>query len=105
MGEGLSDIYDEPIDMVESELQDELEDDDDVIDVEDASKEGEDDEEEEVEQTETENRDVERVKEKVEAKKPPQMIGLQLFKDSDQTTTSSKRSKKRISQMVEVMEL
>lgn len=90
--------------MDESELSDVL--DDDVTDVEYAAKDEEADEEEEVEQTEPESQDVDRVKEKlVEAKKPLQMIGVQLLKDSDQTTTTSKRSMKRSSRMVEVWKM
>jgi len=71
---------------------------------EDASKEVEDDEaddeaeakaEAEPDQTETEKGIVDRVKDKeVEAKKPPQMIGIQLLKDLYQPTTS-KRSRRR----------
>lgn len=92
--------------MDESELSDVL--DDDVTDVEyvakDEEADEEADEEEEVEQAEPESQDVDRVKEKlVEAKKPLQMIGVQLLKDSDQTTTTSKRSMKRSSRMVEVL--
>lgn len=78
----------------------------DDADVEDAAKEVEDDEtdeEEDVDQTESQDGD--RVKEKgVEAKKPLQMIGVQLLKDSDQTTTSSKKSRRRSSRIsVEVL--
>lgn len=78
----------------------------DDADVEDAAKEVEDDEtdeEEDVDQTESQDGD--RVKDKgVEAKKPLQMIGVQLLKDSDQTTTSSKKSRRRSSRIsVEVL--
>ncbi|TXG66166.1 hypothetical protein EZV62_007441 [Acer yangbiense] len=102
LGEGLNDNYDEPVDVDvdedELELVDELNDDDAIdvdvdvdVDVEDASKDGED--------------DGERVKEKeVQAKKPLQMIRVQLLKDSDQATTTSRRSKKKRSRMVEVDE-
>ncbi|KAJ0079901.1 hypothetical protein Patl1_23068 [Pistacia atlantica] len=103
LGEGLNDDHDKTMDMNESELPDEL--DDDVIDVEDAAKEVEDDEadeDEEVEQPETESQEVDRVKEKeVEAKNPLQMIGVQLLKDSDEATTTSKRSSRKMSKMVE----
>ncbi|CAL5208361.1 unnamed protein product [Lathyrus oleraceus] len=78
----------------------------DYIDVvEDDAKEAEDDEadddDQEVEQAEeevepVENQDAERIKEKeVEAKKPLQMIGVQLLKDSDQPSASSKKSRRR----------
>ncbi|EXB93125.1 Pentatricopeptide repeat-containing protein [Morus notabilis] len=86
--------------------------------VEDSAKEVEDDEadaddndeeeeeEEEVEEVDvveqTESQDAERVKEKqVAAKKPLQMIGVQLLKDSDETTPSSKKSRRRASRVVE----
>ncbi|KAJ7978206.1 Pentatricopeptide repeat-containing protein [Quillaja saponaria] len=71
----------------------------------DAAKDVEDeeaDEEEEVEQAEeeveqTDNQEGDRVKRKeAEAKKPLQMIGVQLLKDSDQPSTS-KKSKRRSS--------
>lgn len=72
----------------------------DDVDVEDGTKEVEDDEADEEEVEQTESQDGERVKEKeVEAKKPLQMIGVQLLKDSDQTTTSSKKSRRRASRM------
>lgn len=86
----------------------------DYIDVvEDDAKEAEDDEadddDQEVEQAEeevepVENQDAERIKEKeVEAKKPLQMIGVQLLKDSDQPSASSKKSRRRTTRnMVEV---
>ncbi|XP_058770620.1 uncharacterized protein LOC131644206 [Vicia villosa] len=85
----------------------------DYIDVaEGDAKEAEDDEadddDEEVEKAEeevepNENQDVERIKEKeVEAKKPLQMIGIQLLNDSDQPSASSKKSRRRTSRnMVE----
>lgn len=106
LGEGLNGRHDKAVEMDESELSDVL--DDDVTDVEyvakDEEADEEADEEEEVEQAEPESQDVDRVKEKlVEAKKPLQMIGVQLLKDSDQTTTTSKRSMKRSSRMVEVL--
>lgn len=77
-----------------SELPDVLDD----VDVgEDTAKEVEDDdgdeEEEEVEVTESQVGD--RVKDKeVEASKPLQMIGVQLLKDSDQTTATRKSRRK-----------
>ncbi|CAI8603239.1 unnamed protein product [Vicia faba] len=75
----------------------------DYIDVaEDDAKEAEDDEtedeDEEVEQAEqaVENQDVERIKEKeVGSKNPLQMIGVQLLKDSDQPSASSKKLRRR----------
>ena len=73
----------------------------DDADVEDTAKEVEDDEtdeEEDVDQTKSQDGD--RVKDKgVEAKKP-----LQMLKDSDQTTTKSKKSRRRSSRiLVEVL--
>lgn len=104
LGEGLNGRHDKAVEMDESELSDVL--DDDVTDVEYVAKDEEADEEEEVEQAEPESQDVDRVKEKlVEAKKPLQMIGVQLLKDSDQTTATSKRSMKRSSRMVEVLKV
>lgn len=70
--------------------------------VEDVANEVEDDEavdeeEEEVEQTDREAGD--RVKDKeLEAAKPLQMIGVQLFKDADPTSASSK-SRSKVSQI------
>ncbi|XP_050223594.1 uncharacterized protein LOC126673481 [Mercurialis annua] len=83
---------------------------DDADTIEDADKEVEDDDaddaddEEEVEEVEvevdveqTENPDVDRVvkQKEVEAKKPLQMIGVQLLKDSDYVTTRFKKTKRR----------
>lgn len=82
----------------EAEAEDEDEDDD--------NDNGDDDEEEEeveveVEVEQAERQDVERVKQKEnEAKKPLQMIGVQLLKDSDQTSTSSKKSRRRASRRI-----
>uniref|UniRef100_A0A2N9EJE0 SAP domain-containing protein n=1 Tax=Fagus sylvatica TaxID=28930 RepID=A0A2N9EJE0_FAGSY len=110
LGEGFSDDHEKPLDMGKLESPDVLDDGDaedespDVLDdgdVEDVSKEVEDDEadeEEEVEQTESQDGDRAKDKE-VEAKKPLQMIGVQLLKDSDQTTTSSKKSRRRASRI------
>lgn len=72
---------------------------DDVDTVEDVAKEIEEEEAEEEEEVEpTENQDGERViKKEIEAKKPLQMIGVQLLKDVDQTTTTSKKSRRRSS--------
>lgn len=88
----------------EAEADDEDEDEDDDND----NDNGDDDEEEEeveveVEVEQAERQDVERVKEKEnEAKKPLQMIGVQLLKDSDQTSTSSKKSRRRASRRISV---
>lgn len=71
---------------------------DDVDIVEDGAKEIEEEEVEEEEVEQTENQGGERViKKEVEAKKPLQMIGVQLLKDVDQTTTTSKKSRRRSS--------
>lgn len=111
LGEGLTGDHGKPMVAGESDSHELLED---VDAVDDAAKDVEDDEandeEEEAEQAEeevvsVENQDAERIKEKeVEAKKPLQMIGIQLLKDSDQLTTTSKKSKRRKSSrhMVEV---
>ena len=105
LGEGLDSNHGQPMDADKSASPEVP---DDVNAVEDAAKEVEDDEaddeDEEAEQAEEEvevevepsdNQDVDRVKEKeVEAKRPLQMIGVQLLKDSDQPTTTSKKFKK-----------
>ncbi|KAF5454838.1 hypothetical protein F2P56_024473 [Juglans regia] len=97
LGEGFNGDHGKPLQNEELEPTDVIDD----VDVEDGTKEVEDDEadeEEEVEQTESQ--DGERVKDKeVEGKKPLQMIGVQLLKDSDQTTTSSKKSRRKASRM------
>ncbi|OIW07179.1 hypothetical protein TanjilG_10152 [Lupinus angustifolius] len=102
LGEDITSNNGKPMDAGKSE-SDEVS--DDVDAVEDSAKEVEDDEadddedDEEVEQVEeeveqAENQDVDRVKQKeVEAKKPLQMIGVQLFKDSNQPTSSKKYKK------------
>ncbi|KAF2305310.1 hypothetical protein GH714_003630 [Hevea brasiliensis] len=99
LGEGLNGNHVKPVNMGKSELPDVL---DDVDAVEDAEKvveeeEADDEEEVEVEVEQTESQDRDRiVKDKeVEAKKPLQMIGVQLLKDSDQTITRSRKSKRR----------
>ncbi|OMO50213.1 hypothetical protein COLO4_38180 [Corchorus olitorius] len=99
LGEGLNVDHVKPTDEGESEpAEDDLDDGDAV---EDAAKDIEDDEadeEEEVEQTEPQ--EVDRIKDKeVEAKKPLQMIGVQLLKDSDQITRRSKKSRRRSSRV------
>ncbi|XP_057802236.1 uncharacterized protein LOC131017498 [Salvia miltiorrhiza] len=100
LGEGLNENHSKPLEKEEEEDDG----DDGVIDIlddaDEVSKDAEDDEadeeeeEEEVEQTEIQVSD--RVKDKeAEAAKPPQMIGVQLLKDSDQSTSSSRKLKKR----------
>lgn len=104
LGEGLTENYSKPLE--EEEDDDDDEDDDEVLDVlddadsdvgDEVAKDAEDDEvdeEEEVEQTEIQVSD--RVKNKgAEAAKRPQMIGVQLLKDSDQSTSSSRKLKRR----------
>ncbi|KAL9289798.1 hypothetical protein ACSQ67_024431 [Phaseolus vulgaris] len=101
LGEGLTGDQEMTMDAGKSDVS-EVPDDIDVI--EDAAKDIEDDEvdeeEEEAEQVEeevepAENQDVDRIKVKeVESNKPLQMIGVQLFKDSDQPITRSKKFKK-----------
>lgn len=103
LGEGLNGDNGNAMDEGESESPDVQ----DYIDVVgDDAKEAEDDEadedeEEEVEQIEeeiaqVENQDVERIKEKeVESKKPLQMIGVQLLKDSNEPSATSKKSSRR----------
>lgn len=108
LGEGLTGDHETPIAEGKSESS-EVQDDVDAIEV--SAKEVEDDEaddddddgdeDEEAEQVEeevepVENQDVERIKEKeVESKKPLQMIGVQLLKDSDQPSATSKKLKRR----------
>lgn len=106
LGEGLNENHSKPLDIEEYNLLDALDDadvgDDDVKEAEDDEvdeEEGEGEgEEEEVEQTEIQAGN--RVKDKeVEATKPLQMIGVQLLKDSDQSTRSSRKSKRRKSRV------
>ncbi|KAJ8760440.1 hypothetical protein K2173_015107 [Erythroxylum novogranatense] len=96
LGEGLNGDRVKSMDAGKLEVVDVA---DDVDDEDDTGKEVEDeeaDEEEEVEPEPTESPDGEVVKAKeVEAKKPLQMIGVQLLKDSDQTARRSKRSRRR----------
>lgn len=100
LGEGLTENHNKPLEVEEYDVLD-VSDDTDIGD--DAGKEAEDDEvddddEDEVEQTEIQVG--ERVKDKeVEATKPPQMIGVQLLKDSDPSTSSSRKSKRRSSRV------
>lgn len=93
LGEGLNGDSEKSVDVVESEPLDVLDDiDEDVaIEVEDEEA---DEEEEEVEQPD--NQVGERAKEKeAEASKPLQMIGVQLLKDSDMITRTSRKSRRR----------
>lgn len=100
LGEGLKEIRDEEDKVDEADEADE-EGDGDVI--EDAIKEAEDDEmdedEEEVEQSGTPVEDVAKVK-KVIKSQPPQMIGVQLLKDSEEASTATKKSRRKIGRMV-----
>ncbi|GMH11396.1 hypothetical protein Nepgr_013237 [Nepenthes gracilis] len=100
LGEGLNNDHNKP--MTPNNLESEDVTDDDANVVEDISKEVEDideiDEEEEVEQSESQEGVVDRVKDKeVEAKKPPQMIGVQLLKDIDQATTMPRKRRRKLS--------
>ncbi|KAJ8616823.1 hypothetical protein MRB53_036195 [Persea americana] len=103
LGEGLNDVHGNHANTGESKLPDILGDADVVEDiskevedeVDDDDEEEEEEEAEEVEQTETES-PAEVVKEKeVKAAAPPQMIGVQLLKDSDQTTSRLRKSRRR----------
>ncbi|XVE90062.1 hypothetical protein DITRI_Ditri20bG0046700 [Diplodiscus trichospermus] len=100
LGEGLNVDQVKSIDEGESEPADDELDEGDVV--EDTAKDIEDDEgdeEEEVEQTESQEGDRIIKDKEVEAKKPLQMIGVQLLKDSDQTTSRSKKSRRRSSRV------
>ncbi|CAK9137732.1 unnamed protein product [Ilex paraguariensis] len=99
LGEGINGDHGKPIEVKNSEVHDIL---NDADVVEDVAKEIEDDEaeeeEEEVEQTESQVDG--RVKDKeVDAAKPLQMIGVQLLKDSNQMTTTSRKSRKKVSRI------
>lgn len=115
LGEGINGDHVKQTEPENLELQDTLDDadasdeadaSDDADVMEDIAKEVEDEEvdEEEEEVQQTENQVGDRVKNKeVEAAKPPQMIGVQLLKDSDETTaTSSKSKKKKFRRVVQV---
>ncbi|XP_071920977.1 uncharacterized protein [Coffea arabica] len=100
LGEGLNENHIKSMEENSSEIID-VADEGDVVD--DVAKENEDDEaddeEEEVEQSESQEV-VDQVKEKeVEVVKPLQMIGVQLLKDSDQTTSSSRKSRRKTSRV------
>ncbi|KAL0313789.1 UNVERIFIED_CONTAM: hypothetical protein Scaly_2901400 [Sesamum calycinum] len=99
LGEGLNENHNKPLEVEDYDVLD-VSDDADVGD--DVVKEAEDDEvdeeDEEVEQNESQVGD--RVKDKeAEATKPPQMIGVQLLKDSEHSTSSSRKSKKKSSRV------
>ncbi|XP_010549638.1 PREDICTED: uncharacterized protein LOC104820754 [Tarenaya hassleriana] len=109
LGEGYIQPSAEPKETVESVATDELEhanvtevvaedaeaDDDEGEEDEDEDEEEEEGEEEEVEQTETRTEGDEVIKNKeAEAKKPLQMIGVQLLKDSDEASSTKKRGRR-----------
>lgn len=97
LGEGVNENYSKPLEVEGYEVPD-VSNDVDVDVGDDVVKETEDDDEEEEEVEQTENQVGDRIKDKeVEAAKPPQMIGVQLFKDLDQITSSSRKSKRRSS--------
>ncbi|KAF5735267.1 hypothetical protein HS088_TW15G00768 [Tripterygium wilfordii] len=102
LGEGLNNDHVKTRDTNELEVPDEV---DDVDAVDDAGKEVDDDEvdeaDEEVEvgQAESEDGNMLIKAKEVEAKKPLQMIGVQLLKDSDQATTRLKKSRRRSSRI------
>ncbi|KAK1260397.1 hypothetical protein QJS04_geneDACA002266 [Acorus gramineus] len=103
LGEGLNNVPEKHSKIDDSENPDVLDDDGTVEDsdiAEGIEKEGEDEEEdaeeEEVEQPENQVDATVRVKDKdAEAVKPLQMIGVQLLKDSDQTTSTAVKSRRR----------
>ncbi|CAI9090958.1 OLC1v1025858C1 [Oldenlandia corymbosa var. corymbosa] len=95
LGEGLQESYDNEIESDDSEIIDVTDDVDAVDEVsKDAEDEEADEEEEEVDLNDTQV--VDRIKDKeVEAAKPLPMIGVQLLKDSDQMTSSSRKSRRK----------
>lgn len=99
LGEGLNENHGKSMEENDSEIID-IADEADIVD--DVAKDVEDDEadeeEEEVEQNESQVGDQVKDKE-VEAAKPLQMIGVQLLKDSDQRTSSSRKSRRKVSRM------
>ncbi|XP_042517838.1 uncharacterized protein LOC122091774 [Macadamia integrifolia] len=107
LGEGINGDHGketEPENLELQDMSDDADNSDDTDVVEDVAKEVEDeeaDEEEEEEEVEqTENQVGDRVKDKeVEASKPLQMIGVQLLKDSDETTATSRKSKRKVSRI------
>lgn len=99
LGEGLQENYGKQIEVEDSEIVD-VSDDADAVD--DVAKEVEEDEaeDEEEEVDLNDSQVVDRIKAKeVETAKPLPMIGVQLLKDSDGTTSSSRKSRRKISRM------
>lgn len=93
LGESLTNVH-EKDNLSDSEILDVT---DDIDLLEDGTKDAEEDEvdeEEVVEQTENQEGDITKEKE-VERAKPPQMIGVQLLKDSEETS-SAKKSRTRV---------
>lgn len=110
LGEGLNENHVQQSEIIDLEPTDVVDDTDDAVD--DISKEAEDDEaeddeaqdeEEEVEQAESQPEVGDRKDKEVEAAKPLQMIGVQLLKDSDQTASSSRKSRRRLSRVAAVV--
>lgn len=102
LGESYNDVPDKDIESEDPNSPDMLDEVDAVEDVTVETEEDEVDEEEEVvEQTESQAGDL--IKDKaVERAKPLQMIGVQLLKDSDETTTSRKARRKATRASIEV---
>lgn len=103
LGEGLNNELGKVIDVDADNLVDTGTDVlDDATEVDDLQK-GSDDEEADEEEEDVEPTEIpvgERVKDKeVEAAKPPPMIGVQLLKDSDETPTPARKSKRRSSRI------
>lgn len=97
LGEGLQENYGKQIEVEDSEIVD-VSDDADAVD--DVAKEVEEDEaeDEEEEVDLNDSQVVDRIKTKeVKTAKPLPMIGVQLLKDSDETTSSSRKSRRKIS--------
>ncbi|XP_020591404.1 uncharacterized protein LOC110032198 [Phalaenopsis equestris] len=102
LGEGLKEVHDEEEEDEENDVDDaDEEGDGDAI--EDATKETEDEEmdeeEDEVEQTGTHVEEAAKVKQDKKSK-PPQMIGVQLLKDSAETSTSTKKTQRKLGRTV-----
>lgn len=105
LGEGLNENHSKPLEEENDDIILDAIDDADSDVGDEVAKDGEDDEvdddeeeeeEEEVEVEQTEIQVSDRVKDKeAEAAKPLQMIGVQLLKDSDQSTSSSRKLKRR----------
>ncbi|KAL0912781.1 hypothetical protein M5K25_016184 [Dendrobium thyrsiflorum] len=103
LGEGLKEVHDEEDEVDEDAEIDDADEEGDGDVTEDATKEAEDDEiyeeEDEVEQTVTQAEDATKVK-KVKKFQPPQMIGVQLLKDSEETATATKQSRRKLGRML-----